>query len=380
MSSTTARRVALARLRHQLLTDAPQNDVTQPVSSTTCDVSATAVVRALGAVQSQDYAGATWAVGMRARGLTAADVERAFNTGEILRTHVMRPTWHFVAANDLRWMQQLTASRVVARMASSNRTLGLTPEVFRKSRAILEKVLRGRQYLTRMQLKAALDLAKIKTEGTQRLAHLVMQAELDGLICSGPRIGKQFTYALVDERAPTSRDLAGDEALAELTRRYFAAHAPATVHDFAWWSGLSISECRRGVQLLGTDIESCTLDDVAYVVPRGFDLPRADAAARTAVHLLPNYDEFFIGYRDRSAIADRLRDLRLVTGANALLAHVIVIGGQLVGGWKRAQAASGVSVVPTLLVPLSRKEQAALDTEIERFVRFGAPSLAALDE
>lgn len=373
LSSGAARRVSLARLERQGLTGAPLYDA-QPNAdpATRATTLATAVVRTLGAVQSQDFAGAVWAIGMRARGHMAPDIAQAFNAGAIPRTHVLRPTWHFVASNDLRWMQRLTAPRVLAKMASANRSLGLTPAVLRKSATTIEKALAGHRYLTRTQLKAVLDRAKIHTEGTQRLAHLVMHAELDGLICSGPRMGKQFTYALLDERVSSSRDLSGDDALTELTRRYFAAHAPATVQDYAWWSGLSITECRRGIRLMGAEILTLAVDDITYFVPSDFDWPQTHTAARPAVHLLPNYDEFFIGYRDRGVIADRLGDLRLVTGANALLTHVIVIGGQLVGGWKRTLGASGPAAVPTVLVPITRAERTALDTEIERFARFSA--------
>ncbi len=354
--STNARRIAVARLRHQHLTANPTL------------TSAADVVRTLGAVQSQDYAGAKWAIGMRAKGLTDADIERAFNAGEILRTHVMRPTWHFVAPEDLQWMQRLTAPRVVAKMAPYNRTLEVTSAVLRKSNTIIERSLAGGRFLSRTQLKAALDRARINTEGTQRLARIVMQAELEGLVCSGPRVGKQFTYALLSERAPLSRDLSGDDALTELTRRYFASRAPATVQDFAWWSGLSIGQCRRGVEALGKELDICVVGDVRYHAPQGFTLPRA---ASSSAHLLPNYDEYFIGFRDRAAIADRIGSLDLVTGGNALISNVVIVGGQLVGGWKRTQGKGTLEVDLTLIAPLANAERARVDAalaELQRFV------------
>jgi hypothetical protein len=355
----SAQRIAVARLHRQHL-------ATTPTLTSAVDV-----VRALGAVQSQDFAGACWAIGMRSTGVAEAAVHRAFDDGEILRTHVLRPTWHFVPAEDLAWMQQLTGGRVVALMASYNRTLGLTPAVYRKSRAVIERALTEQPYLTRTQLKAALDRARINTEGTQRLAHLVMQAEVDGLICSGPRMGKQHTYALLSTRAPSPRRLDGDEALAELTRRYFASRAPATVQDFAWWSGLTVSRCRAGVQLLGRELVPLTIDDVQYHVPPEFELPRA---ANTSVHLLPNYDEFFIGYRDRSAIAQRLQSVGLVTGGSALIGHVVTVGGQLVGGWKRITRESSTEVVLALQTALSPAERRRLDarvTQLQAFVGRG---------
>ncbi|MEQ1693125.1 MAG: winged helix DNA-binding domain-containing protein [Gemmatimonas sp.] len=357
-ASNSARRIAIARLHHQHLT-------TTPTLTSAADV-----VRMLGAVQAQDYVGAKWAIGMRAHGLKDADVERAFNAGEILRTHVMRPTWHFVAPKDLRWMQRLTAARVHAKMAPYNRTLGLTPAVLRSSNTIIERALGGGTFLTRAQLKAALDGARIHTDGTQRLARLVMHAELEGLVCSGPRVGKQFTYALLAERAPVSRDLSGDDALAELTRRYFVSRAPATVQDFAWWSGLSIGECRRGVQMLGRELEVCTLGDDSYHVPRGFTLPRATSQL---VHLLPNYDEFFIGFRDRAAIGDRIGSIALVTGGNALIANVVLVGGQLVGGWKRREGGGDLDVDITLHARLTSAERARVAAAVAQLRRFAKP-------
>ncbi len=347
----SAQRIAVARLRRQHL------------GGSSAFSSAVDVVRALGAVQSQDFAGACWAIGMRATGLTEADVHRAFDAGVILRTHVLRPTWHFVLAEDLAWMQRLTGGRVVALMASYNRTLGLTPAVYRKSRTVIERALTEQPYLTRSQLKLALDRARINTEGTQRLAHLVMHAEVDGLICSGPRMGNQHTYALLSTRAPSPRRLDGDEALAELTRRYFACRAPATVQDFAWWSGLTVSQCRTGVQLLGCELVPKTIGGVQYHVPPDFELPRA---RNTSVHLLPNYDEFFIGYRDRTAIAQRLQNVGLVTGGSALIGHVITVGGQLVGGWKRVQQKGVTHVQVTLMSALSAAERKRLDARISQ--------------
>jgi hypothetical protein len=339
-----------------------QHLAASPTLTTTADV-----VRALGAVQSQDYAGACWAIGMRARGLTATDVNAAFDAGEILRTHVLRPTWHFVPPEDLGWMLQLTGPRIAALMAPYNATLGLTPAVFRKSSKVIERALTEHRFLTRAQLKAALDAARIDTEGTQRLAHLVMHAEIEDLICSGPRIGKQFSYALLSERVPSARRLDGDEALAELARRYFASRTPATAHDFAWWSGLSVSTCRSAVQLLDAALERTTIGDVEYHVPPGFELPRGSS---TAVHLLPNYDEFFIGYRDRSAIAERLGSETMITGGSALIGHVITVGGQLVGGWKKVQRKAATDVQLTLLSPLSTSERKRLDARLAQLQRF----------
>jgi hypothetical protein len=190
------------------------------------------VVGWLGAVQAQDYAAAKWAVGQRVQEATDVAIDRAFADGAILRTHVMRPTWHFVTPADIRWMLQLTAPRVNALNASYYRQRALDDDIFKRSNAILAKALQGGKQLTRTELASVLQQAGIATGDLLRLTYLMIRAELDGVLCSGARRGKQFTYALLDEQAPQAKSLERDEALAELTRRYFTSHGPATLQDF----------------------------------------------------------------------------------------------------------------------------------------------------
>jgi len=191
------------------------------------------VVQWLGAVQAQDYAGAKWALGLRAKGLTDADFDRAFDEGTILRTHILRPTWHFVTPADIRWMLALTFRRVHAANAHTYREFELNASVFRRSRKAIERELRGGKDRTRAELASVLRRAGIAAKGI-RLAALMIDAELEGVIVSGPRRGTQFTYALVEERAPRGRTVDREEALAELTTRYFSSHGPATLRDYAW--------------------------------------------------------------------------------------------------------------------------------------------------
>src|SRR5688572_27305208 len=205
------------------------------------------VVRWMGAVQAQEYAETRWALGLRMREATAAMVERAFASGAILRTHVLRPTWHFVTPADIRWMLALTGPRITASMSSYNRRLELDAAAFRKSERAIAGALRGGNLLTRQELKTVLHRAGVRVDGLQRLSHLLIQAEIDAVICSGPRRDKQFTYALLDERVPPVPVLPRDLALAELARRYFTSHGPAQLHDFVWWSGLRVAEARIGI-------------------------------------------------------------------------------------------------------------------------------------
>src|SRR5687768_6475670 len=218
------------------------------------------VVRQLGAVQSQDYAGGKWGVAQRTGGASDAEVERALSDGAIVRTHVLRPTWHFVAAEDIRWMLALTAPRVRATMLTYDRHLGLDDAVFARSAAVITRELAGGRHRTRAQLGEALNREKIDSGVGQRMAHLMMRAELDGLVCSGVRDGMQSTYALLEERVPPVPPMHRDEAMHELAMRYFRTRGPATVHDFSWWSGLKMGDARRAIELAGASLAHELLD------------------------------------------------------------------------------------------------------------------------
>jgi hypothetical protein len=324
------------------------------------------VVARLGAMQAQDFAGAKWAIGLRSRGLSDADVERAFNDGAIIRTHVLRPTWHFVAPDDLRWMLTLTGPRVHASCAGRYRDLGLDAVVFRRSRAVLEKALGGK-HLTRAELALAYRQARIETKTPQRLAYLLVNAELDGLICSGPRKGKQSTHALMDERVPWTKPLDRDEALLALTLRYFTTRGPATLNDFAWWSGLTVADGKHGVQLAGSRLEHVTIDGRSYWVGEG---PEELLKDTSTAHLLPNYDEYFIGFKDRSAIGQAVASSRIKLPAETFFANIVIVDGQVAGGWKRTLEKAAVRVDLTRLVSRGPEARSAIAAAAERFGRF----------
>jgi hypothetical protein len=321
------------------------------------------VVREQVAVQAQDYAGAKWALAQRTSGVSDADVEAEFTRGAMLRTHVLRPTWHFVAPEDLRWLLKLTGPRVNALMAHYDRRLGLTAAVYRRSQSVIEKALAGK-FLMRSEIAEALARGKIRCSG-QKLGHIMMRAEMDGVVTSGPRRGKQFTYALLDERVKPAPEKERDEALLELTGRYFATRGPATVQDCAWWSGLTVADVKRGIQAAGRALQREEIDGREYwSVER--DFPKASPTA----HLLPNYDEYFIGYKNRSAIGERLGSVKRVTGGNALIAYVVCVDGQLVGGWKRTIDKKKVEVKLDLIARLEPSERRRVDAEITRFRDF----------
>jgi hypothetical protein len=325
------------------------------------------VVALLGAVQAQDYSGAKWAVAQRTLGATDTDVEKEIGEGAILRTHVLRPTWHFVTPADIRWMLALTAPRVKAILSYYDRTLGIDEKELRRSRAVFIKSLRDGKQLTRSELSQALTRARIRTDDGQRLARLVMHAELDGLICSGERRGKQFTYALLDERAPAARVPERDPSLGELATRYFTTHGPATSDDFAWWSGLTKTDAKRGIEIAGSKLEHRSIGGRRYSFP---PTTRVVKERSPIARLLPPFDEYFVGLKDRTAMEARLRSANAKAKVGLPSGAPLLIDGQVLGVWKRTLKLKSVAVEVEPLLHLGKREQRAVGHEIEKYGAF----------
>ncbi|HZO71201.1 MAG TPA: winged helix DNA-binding domain-containing protein [Ktedonobacteraceae bacterium] len=345
--------IARQRLSHQHLM---QHTLESPQS----------LVEWFGAVQAQDFAAAKWALGLRLPALTDDDLEQAFASGAILRTHVMRPTWHLVSPADIGWLLALTAPRVQAAIASYDRHMELDEMTFGRTNTILAAALQGGKQLTRDELAAALEQAGIATANRQRLTQIMMRAELDGVICSGARRGKQFTYALLAERASHTRSFSREEALAELTLRYFRSHGPATVQDCAWWSGLTGFEVRAGLALVASHLLNETIDGQTYWFPQSSHPTQVDA--QTA-YLLPNYDEYTVGYTDRRAIFDATHAHKL-DPRGGLLASTMMLDGQVIGTWKRTFKKNIVVITANSFVPLSDAETHAFAAAANRYGQF----------
>jgi hypothetical protein len=321
------------------------------------------VVRWQGAVQAQEYDDAKWGLALRMRRAGDDGIERAFAEGRILRTHVLRPTWHFVAPEDIRWMLALTGPGISRRMAVYNRQLELDASIFRRSLKVIARALTGGAHLTRKELNTALERGGIQSATGQRLAHIVMQAELEGVICSGPRRGRHVTYALLDERVPPAPALARDEALGELARRYLRSHGPAQIQDYSWWSGLAMRDARAGIEMAGPELGREVIDGKTYWFQ---PLRRAAAPTRTA-YLLPLYDEYLIAYKDRSAALDRTL---WTWTAGMSFAAPVVVGGQVVGGWKRRTGRTSVVVTVTPFTRLSRSDAGLVEGAARRYAAF----------
>jgi len=305
--------IALHRLQHQQITQHNYSSIED-------------LVKYMTAMQAQDYAAASWALGLRLPGITAADVDDALAKGSILRTHVMRPTWHFVAQQDIRWMLELTAPRVRMVMGTNSRKRGLDAKLFNKANKLIVKALQGGQQLTRSELTAVLHKGKIPTD-ENRFAHIMMVAELEQLICSGGKRGKQFTWALLDERVPAVKAISRDHALATLAERYFISHGPATAADFAWWSGLTLTDAKAGVEMIKNKLANEEIAGNTYWFADG-----GSAKNKTHTCLLPVYDEYVVAYKDRSAAAATHPGL---SRNNALFNNIILVNGKVTGTWKR---------------------------------------------
>jgi hypothetical protein len=309
------------------------------------------VVRSLGAVQAQDYPGAKWALGLRMTRATDEAVERALAEGRILRTHVLRPTWHFVTPADIRWMLALSAPRVHAAMAYYRRQHGLDAAALTRSEKAIARAMRGAAELARDELTKAVRGAGV-TMVTGTLSHILMHAELNAVICSGARRGRQFTYALLDDRVPAVRALSRHEALAELTRRYFTSHGPAQVGDFAWWSGLTVKDARAGLEMVQRDVVSETIDGKMYWCSKSKGTIRQSAPA---AHLLPVFDEYLVAYKDRGTSLDFAP---------------IVVRGQVVGAWKRTLMKQKVVLSLAFYAPVTKADQRAVAEAAHRYSAF----------
>ncbi len=325
-------------------------------------------VARLGAVQAQEFAEAKWSVAQRSGHPTDAVVEEAFSRGDILRTHLLRPTWHFVARDDVRWLLRLCRDRVHALNRYWYRKFELDPPLLARSDRILADALGQEGPRTRVELVARLVAEGIEADGL-RLGNLLMHAELEEVMGSGPRRGKQHTYALLDDRAPTAPtdDRPREQAVADLALRYFRSHGPATVRDFTSWSSLTVADTRAAIERIGDGLERQDHEGTAwYAEPLSSVEP---APSETTALLVPMYDETIVAYQDlRVALEDQ-------AAFQALIERAVVIDGRAVGSWKRTRTARSTTVQVTLFRPLDPGESAALDAEVQRFGRFlGLPA------
>ena len=324
-----------------------------------------AAVAHLVAMQAQEHRYARWSVAQRvAKAVTGTAIDGAFDQGRLLRTHVLRPTWHYVAPADLRWLLGLSGPRVHAGNARRYAELGLDARTLARAADVMAKAV-GEHALTRHELGAVLERRGISVDG-QRLPYLLMYAELHALICSGPKRDKQHTYAAFDARVPPGgHHVEGEEALAELTRRYFASRGPATADDFAWWSGLGARDAPRGLELVGARLDSRVVDGRRYFFEEG---PGVSGATR--VDLVQCFDEVIISYRQSRDVLQTGAATFPVPGHVDGFTHVLLRDGRLLGHWRQRRVRSALELETRVGVKLTRDEDTALEDALDRYRRF----------
>jgi hypothetical protein len=339
-----------------------------------------AVVTGLLAVQAENHPQASWAVATRTTGATASSFAALFDAGVILRTHVLRPTWHYVRPDDIRWLLELTAPRVRRSFRQVQQQTGVDDDSLGRARDIVTGSLMDGVHLTRQALGERLQAAGLPSDGAG-LMLVMADAELAGLVCSGPMQGGQHTYALLDERAPGARRIEPDEAIAELTRRYFAGHGPATERDLAYWATLTLAEVRAGLAAVTDQLDRFDHGGRTY----WFAEPAPDPGRATEPrgHLLQTLDEYHNGYQDSRDVLDVGG---LIPRGRSATVGMVLVDGQMVGGMRRRVGAREVVFDVQPFRALAGDELRALQDAASRYgeflglgpvLRFEAPAAPA---
>lgn len=330
------------------------------------------VVTQLGAIQAQDYPGALWTIGLRTLNGTRAEVEQAIVERAIIRTWPMRGTLHFVPALDARWMLELLAPRILKGAAGRHRQLELDAATFKRSRTLIAKALRSTPVMTRGALFATLDGGGVMTTG-QRGIHILRQLCMECTLCHGPQDEKQPTFTVFDEWIKTSRTLDRDNALRTIAERYFTSHGPASLRDFVWWTGLTVANAKIALHLAQPSLEK-QMTEQGELWMAAKNAPSIDEGR---AHLLPGFDEYLLGYTDRSAVLSARDAGRIVPGANGVFLSTLVLDGQVRGTWRRTTGAKGVSLALVPFTRLSAADKKAFREPVERFARYLGTSVSA---
>lgn len=317
------------------------------------------MVAHFGAIQAQDFHMSKWALGIRL-GSSEEAIGQAIDNGEIIRTHLMRPTWHLVAAEDVRWLLQLTGSQVKRQFMSMARKMGYDEKTFKGFNKTIEKALSKQPNLTREELMVAL---KIESTGPNDFspALIMMNAEQDGIVCNGKMRGKQFTYALLNEKVAPAAPLSTEEALAKLAVKYFTSHGPATQEDFSWWSGLGVVRSKLAIESISKTLRSAIIEEQKYYY---FD-PEAQVSKPTT-HLLPAFDEMLISYKDRTASIEQEHQPKAFT-INGIFKPVIAVTGKIAGTWKRTQTKGTMQIDANLFENVKTAGRAELMKAANRY-------------
>lgn len=321
----------------------------------------------LGAMQAQNYSMVKWAMGTRLKSATIQTVEEALRKGEILRTHVMRPTWHLVAAEDIRWMLKLSAGRIISANESyaKGHDLEISEELYTKSHNLLEKILCGKKSLTRQEIAEHFNRSGIVADN-HRMTRFMARAEQVGIVCSGEDKGSKCTYALLEERVPPMPELTKDESLARLARSYFRSHSPAVLQDFVWWSGLPVSDAKQAIYLIASELTTEQWKEQTWYI---HDACRTRGKLTDDIHLLPSYDEYLLGYKDRTDVLPLEHYPKAFTN-NGLFFPIILHKGQVVGNWNKSAKKKGLDLEYSCFRQEADMDEAMLHQAKQKFAQF----------
>lgn len=329
-------------------------------------------VFSLGAVQAQDYNAALWAIGLRCKeGTTKSEIESSIAEHKIVRNWLMRGTLHFAASEDMRWIMNLLSPRLSRTAALRDSRLRLTENVIKKTKVLLYNALRGGKHLNRKEIYEILKKGCVPT--TNNLGyHMLYRAAWDGLICFGLHDGKQPTFALLDDWVPQGKTLSNEEAIAELTLRYFTSHGPATIKDFVWWSGLRVSDATAGIKRVSSKIKTETINGTAYYMSKAMHTPNDSQT----MNLLPAFDEYLISYSDRSAMLDHpdtqkaLKSGNVFIHSNGIFLPTIVADGKVIGTWKQKRIKNKCILKVSPFVKLKPAQIKGISEAAEGYGRF----------
>ncbi|POH61822.1 hypothetical protein C3B59_14625 [Cryobacterium zongtaii] len=349
--------------RRRLASQALTGSITEPAQ----------VVDRMLAVQAQDLRWAKWAVAVRAPGSTSADIDALIDSARIVRSWPMRGTLHLVPGPDLAWLLGLTTPRLWAGAATRRRDLGLDEATIERARTVAEDALSGGRELTRAAFLALLERHGIGTDG-QRGYHLIWHLAQSGTLCWGRQLDAQQMLVLLSDWVPHPRRFERDQALGEYLLRYLAGHGPAPLTDFAWWSQLTMTDAKTALAVAGGQLDTLEVDGVSHLLPQSSDLGPLGRAAPgrgpSAVLALPGFDEYLLGYRDRSFAIEPENLTRVVPGKNGIFLPVLVRGGRIFGTWRRDWQPRAITVHPAPFTPQGAASLQATERALHEYARF----------
>jgi len=324
------------------------------------------IVGWLGAVQAQDYHGSKWSVGLRLKSSTDKIIENAINNKSIIRTWAQRGTLHFVVPEDIYWITDLVAPKIIKSIASRYKQMELDEKLLQKSNKILLKAVIGNKAVTRKELKDILNKNKIPTNEL-RFNFILQRAVYDKFIVLGPRKDKEFTFVALEEWTPKTKSITRGEAIGRFAEKFFKSHGPATIHDFSWWSGLTLTECRAGLEVISLKLIKESVNNQDYWM----DSKMVGQETKPGtIYLLPGFDEYLLGYKDRSGMIADEHVKHVFAAGNAIFKNTIVIDGKVAGTWRRTIKKNEVIIEPYFFVAMKKSYQRIFEEEVERYAAF----------